>query len=199
TDVAAGSAIARATGSDQGGGRSPSQGRPGIAVTGVWISSANTRLARRTVPWAATMQIAWEMASTVFSHSRLADDSSSTRRAFSSAIAPWARTSDARVSSALPSAPGRSLETETAPIVRPAPAGSWGSIEQCASNSMAGRGVAALTGGLGMILPNVGGRLRMPDFRLVALALARGDARRRARYEQLLLEQGPDPLLDEPG
>ena len=50
-----------------------------------------------------------------------------------------------------------------------------------------------------MILANVRGRLRMPDFRLVALALARGDARRRARYEQLLLEQGPDPLLDEPG
>src|SRR5437868_14073640 len=64
---------------------------------------------------------------------------------------------------------------------------------------MAGRGVAALEGGLGMILANVRGRLRMPDFRLVALALARGDARRRARYEQLLLEQGPDPLLDEPG
>ena len=50
-----------------------------------------------------------------------------------------------------------------------------------------------------MILANVRGRLRMQDFRLVALALARGDARRRARYEELLLEQGPDPLLDEPG
>ncbi|TLY66791.1 MAG: hypothetical protein E6K46_12370 [Gammaproteobacteria bacterium] len=50
-----------------------------------------------------------------------------------------------------------------------------------------------------MILANVRGRLRIQDFRLVALALARGDAGRRARYEQLLLEQGPDPLLDDPG
>jgi len=50
----------------------------GIAVTAIWIKSANTRLARRTVPWASTMQIAWEMASTVFSHSRLAEESSST-------------------------------------------------------------------------------------------------------------------------
>jgi len=50
-----------------------------------------------------------------------------------------------------------------------------------------------------MILANVRGRLRAQDFRLIALALARGDAVRRARYERLLLEQGPDPLLDEPG
>jgi len=50
-----------------------------------------------------------------------------------------------------------------------------------------------------MILANVRGRLRIQDFRLVALALARGDAGRRARYERVLLEQGPDPLLDEPG
>ncbi len=50
-----------------------------------------------------------------------------------------------------------------------------------------------------MILANVRGRLRGPDFRLVVLALARGDAARRARFERLLLEQGPDLLLDEPG
>ncbi len=50
-----------------------------------------------------------------------------------------------------------------------------------------------------MILANVRGRLRGPDFRLVILALSRGDARRRARYERFLVEQGPDRLLDEPG
>src|SRR5256886_157720 len=50
-----------------------------------------------------------------------------------------------------------------------------------------------------MILANVGGRLRMQDFGLVALGRAGGAARRRARYERVLLEQGPDPLLDEPG
>ncbi len=50
-----------------------------------------------------------------------------------------------------------------------------------------------------MILANVRGRLRAQDFHLVALALARGDAGRRARYERLLLEEGPDRLLDEPG
>src|SRR5207237_3569641 len=82
---------------------------------------------------------------------------------------------------------------------RNAPASSWASVVRRASNSGAGRGVAALEGGLGMILANVRGRLRIQDFRLVALALARGDAARRARYERLLLEQGPDPLLDEPG
>ncbi|HEU5262118.1 MAG TPA: hypothetical protein VFU41_11920 [Gemmatimonadales bacterium] len=50
-----------------------------------------------------------------------------------------------------------------------------------------------------MILPNVRGRLRGPDFRVVALALARGDAGRRERYERRLLDEGPDRLLDEPG
>lgn len=50
-----------------------------------------------------------------------------------------------------------------------------------------------------MILANVRGRLRGPDFRLVVLALARGDAARRARLERLMLERGPDELLDEPG
>jgi hypothetical protein len=50
-----------------------------------------------------------------------------------------------------------------------------------------------------MILANVRGRLRGPDFRLVVLALARGDAARRARLERMLLEQGPDRVLDEPG
>ncbi len=49
-----------------------------------------------------------------------------------------------------------------------------------------------------MILANVRGRLRGPDFRLVAIALARGDAVRRARYERRLLDEGPDRLLDEP-
>ena len=50
-----------------------------------------------------------------------------------------------------------------------------------------------------MILANVRGRLRAADLRLVALALARGDEMRRARYERLLLQQGPDRLLDERG
>src|SRR5207247_398102 len=43
------------------------------------------------------------------------------------------------------------------------------------------------------------GRPWGPAFRLVILALSRGDARRRARYERFLVEQGPDRLLDEPG
>src|SRR2546422_6714710 len=42
------------------------------------------------MPCASTMQMAWLIASTVFSHSRFADDSSSTSRAFWSAMAPWA-------------------------------------------------------------------------------------------------------------
>src|SRR5919106_6748230 len=50
-----------------------------------------------------------------------------------------------------------------------------------------------------MILANVRGRLRAQDLRLVTLALARGDAARRQRYERLLLEAGPDWLLDQPG
>src|SRR2546427_2898912 len=81
---------------------------------------------------------------------------------------------------------------------RNAPASSWASVVRRASNSGAGRGVAALEGGLAMILANVRGRLRAQDFLLVAIALARGDAARRARYERRLLEQGPDELLDEP-
>src|SRR5256886_15895826 len=82
---------------------------------------------------------------------------------------------------------------------RNAPASSWASVVRRASNSARGGGVAALEGGWGMILANVRGRLRIQDFRLVALARARGDAGRRARYERVLLEQGPAPLLDEPG
>src|SRR2546430_3557064 len=82
---------------------------------------------------------------------------------------------------------------------RNAPASSWASTGRRVSNSTLGRGVAALEGGLGMILAHVRGRLRVQDFPPVALALARGDAGRRARYERVLLEQGPDPLLDEPG
>src|SRR2546425_1249354 len=81
---------------------------------------------------------------------------------------------------------------------RNAPASSWASVVRRASNSGAGRGVAALEGGFAMILANVRGRLRAQDFLLVAIALARGDAARRARYERRLLEQGPDELLDEP-
>jgi hypothetical protein len=50
-----------------------------------------------------------------------------------------------------------------------------------------------------MILATVRGRLRAQDFRLVALALARGDIAARARYERLLLEEGPDRVLDEAG
>src|ERR671925_2277533 len=80
---------------------------------------------------------------------------------------------------------------------RNAPASSCARLVRRASNSTPALGVAALEGGLGMILANVRGRLRGPDFRLVLLALARGDSDRRARFERLLLEQGPDPLLDE--
>jgi hypothetical protein len=49
-----------------------------------------------------------------------------------------------------------------------------------------------------MILANVRGRLRAADLRLVVVALARGDAARRARFEARLLAEGPDALLDEP-
>jgi hypothetical protein len=49
-----------------------------------------------------------------------------------------------------------------------------------------------------MILPNLRSRLRAADLRLVVLALARGDASERARYERVLLESGPDALLDDP-
>jgi hypothetical protein len=50
-----------------------------------------------------------------------------------------------------------------------------------------------------MILANVRGRLRGPDFRLIVLALARGDPAASARYQRRLEVEGPDPLLDEPG
>ena len=50
-----------------------------------------------------------------------------------------------------------------------------------------------------MILANVRGRLRAQDLRVVATALAGGDVRRREDYERLLLEEGPDRLLDNPG
>ena len=49
-----------------------------------------------------------------------------------------------------------------------------------------------------MILANVRSRLRAADFRLAALALGRGDPAQRARYERLLVEEGPDALLDDP-
>src|SRR5258708_6942671 len=44
----------RATGSTHDGGKSVIQGRPGSAVTGSLISSANMRLARRTAPYGST-------------------------------------------------------------------------------------------------------------------------------------------------
>jgi len=50
-----------------------------------------------------------------------------------------------------------------------------------------------------MILANVRGRLRAQDLRVVATALAGGDARRREDYERLVLKEGPDRLLDQPG
>ncbi len=50
-----------------------------------------------------------------------------------------------------------------------------------------------------MILANVRGRLRGADFRLVILALARGDPAVAARAERRLLAEGPDALLDDPG
>src|SRR5438132_6013466 len=96
------------------------------------------------------------------------------------------------------SSSARARATSSTTVVgRNAPASSCASVVRRASNSGAGRGVA-LEGGLGMILANVRGRLRAQDLLLVALALARGDAARRARYERLLLEAGPDELLDEP-
>ena len=49
-----------------------------------------------------------------------------------------------------------------------------------------------------MLLANLRSRLRAADLRLVVLALSRGDAARRARCESLLLEEGPDRLLDDP-
>src|SRR5204863_453979 len=102
-------------------------------------------------------------ASTVFSHSRLAEERSSTRRAFSSAIAACASTAQTSVSSAFPSTPGRSLERETAPIVR----------------------LAAMSGA--------------PSQEPGGGASAGSSAPpRRARYERLLLEEGPDELLDDP-
>src|SRR3989442_7920735 len=50
-----------------------------------------------------------------------------------------------------------------------------------------------------MMLANVRGRMRPQAFRLVGAARGGGGAARRARSERVLLEQGPDPLLDEPG
>src|SRR5437762_1059444 len=97
------------------------------------------------------------------------------------------------------SSSARARATSSTTVVgRNAPASSCASVVRRASNSAPGPGVAALEGGLGMILANVRGRLRAQDLLLVALALARGDAARRARYERLLLEEGPDELLDEP-
>ncbi len=49
-----------------------------------------------------------------------------------------------------------------------------------------------------MIVANVRSRLRAADLRLVILALSRGDPARRGRYERVLAEAGPDPLLDDP-
>jgi len=49
-----------------------------------------------------------------------------------------------------------------------------------------------------MILANVRSRLGAVDLRLVVLALARADPARRARCERLLMDEGPDRLLDDP-
>ena len=49
-----------------------------------------------------------------------------------------------------------------------------------------------------MILANVRSRLGAVDLRLVVLALTRADPARRARCERLLLDEGPDRLLDDP-
>src|SRR5947209_19289574 len=74
---------------------------------------------------------------------------------------------------------------------RNAPASSWASVVRRASNSGAGRGVAGLEGGLGMILANVRGPLRVQDFLLVSLALPDGDTARRAPSARQLLEDAP--------
>lgn len=49
-----------------------------------------------------------------------------------------------------------------------------------------------------MILANVRSRLRVADFLLVVRALSGQDSARRARYERILAEEGPDRLLDDP-
>src|SRR6266550_4729139 len=250
------SVTARPTGSAQAGGSRASQGRPGSAVTGVCTSSANTRLARRTTPAASMMQIAWVMASTVCSHSRLALESSSTRRAFSSAIATCATTARTVMRSSGRNAPGRSETRDTAPTGRDAatrgapiqepgagtvcssltpwaraaattsranssgprrnascsrgssvrtasavewkaPASSWDRAVRRASRAGPRCGGDPPLGGSFMILANVRSRLRAADLRLVILALSRGDAGRRDRYERALAVAGPDPRLDD--
>ena len=50
-----------------------------------------------------------------------------------------------------------------------------------------------------MILANVRGRLGAGDLGVIVNVLARGDPRRRDDYERLLLDEGPDRLLDQPG
>src|SRR5438128_1482211 len=173
--VLPGSASAGITESAHTGGSRPSQGRPGSAVTAVPTSPAKMRLARRTTPRASRMQIAWVMASTVRSHSRLPLESSSTRRAFSSAMAAWATTAAMIICSASPNAPARPAASETAPIARP-PAMRGAPLQEAGAAS-----------------PSSTPR------RAASAATSRGDARRRARYERFLVEQGPDRLLDEPG
>jgi len=49
-----------------------------------------------------------------------------------------------------------------------------------------------------MILANVRGRLRAQDFLLVAIALARGDAARRARYERCCSSRDPTSCSTSP-
>src|SRR5213596_1140098 len=50
-----------------------------------------------------------------------------------------------------------------------------------------------------MILANIRGRLGAGDLGVIVNILARGDPRRRDDYERLLLDEGPDRLLDQPG
>ena len=66
------------------------------------------------------MQMPWVMASTVCSHSRLALESSSTSRAFSSPMATWAATAPTMSKSRWVNAWDSPAETDTAPMSCPA-------------------------------------------------------------------------------
>src|SRR5947207_2620449 len=191
TSVAVGSARARATGSDQAGGSRPSQGRGAASVR----SAPRRRASSFTLRGKARGP----------RRSASCSSGSSVRAGMglvSWVTASWFVSASSRTTvrrSGLSSSCSVRLTSSMTVAGRNAPASSWERLVSRANNSTPGRGVAALEGGLGMILANVRGRLRPQDFRLVALALARGDAVRREHYERLLLEQGPDRVLDERG
>src|SRR3989441_103284 len=84
--------------------------------------------------------------------------------------------------------------SSTMVVGRNAPASSRDSVVSRSSSAKGARGVAASIGGVVMILANVRGRLRGPDFRLVILALSRGDARQRARSGRFGAEKAPAGL-----